>query len=152
MNDRVNDRLKSALQGEPEQEAVSERAEEDSEQEAMDAERSGVVTTDDELQGYFVVKAIVSQDISSARVAIRDTKSYCGVLLDDTNRKPICRLYFNGEQKYLGLFDENKDIERVTIDSPTISSNLRANYARQSNGTKRRLRNFSDSVLYCVVK
>ena len=118
LNDRVNDRLKSALQGEPEQEAVSERAEEDSEQEAMDAERSGVVTTDDELQGYFVVKAIVSQDISSARVAIRDTKSYCGVLLDDTNRKPICRLYFNGEQKYLGLFDENKDIERVAIDSP----------------------------------
>ena len=117
-NDRVNDRIKSALQGEPEQEDLSEQAQGNSELESTEPERAGVVTTDDELQAYFVVKAIVSQDISSARVAIRDTKSYCGVLLDDNNRKPICRLYFNGEQKYLGLIDERKDVERVAIDSP----------------------------------
>ena len=88
-----------------------------SEPTAEEIDTSGIVTTEDELQGYFVVKAIVSQDVSAARVAIRDTKSYCGVLLDDTNRRPICRLFFNGEQKYLGLVNEDKSIERVPIES-----------------------------------
>ena len=117
LNDRVNDRLKSALQGGQEQEDLTDEPEADSQSESEESESRGIDTTYDELQGYFVVKAIVSQDISSARVAIRDTKSYCGVLLDDNNRKPICRLYFNGEQKYLGLIDENKGVERVAIES-----------------------------------
>ena len=118
LSDRVNDRLKSALQGVSEQVEASEPSQVDSEPEKEDPGSRGIITTYDELQGYFVVKAIVSQDTSSDRVAMRDTKSYCGVLLDDNNRKPICRLYFNGEQKYLGLFDENKSVERIPIDSP----------------------------------
>lgn len=47
---------------------------------------------------------------------MRDMKSYCGVLLDDNNRKPVCRLWFNGSQKYLGLFDEQKQEERIPIE------------------------------------
>jgi len=37
-------------------------------------------------------------------------------LLDGTNRKPICRLHFNRPQKYVSLFGENKEEERVSID------------------------------------
>ena len=48
------------------------------------------------------------------RVVMRDTKSYCGILLDDNNRKPICRLRFNYSKKYLGLMS-NKNEERVEI-------------------------------------
>ena len=47
---------------------------------------------------------------------MRDVRSYCGVLLDDNNRKPVCRLRFNAAQKYLGLFDNGKEEERVQID------------------------------------
>jgi len=49
-------------------------------------------------------------------VFIRDTQSYCGILLDDNNRKPICRLYFNAGQKYLGTFDSEKKVTRHAID------------------------------------
>jgi len=49
---------------------------------------------------------------------IRDTKSYCGILLDDNNRKPICRLLFNSKQKYLGLLDSDKNVERIPIVLP----------------------------------
>lgn len=45
---------------------------------------------------------------------MRDNKSYCAILLDDNNRKPICRLHFNFSQKYLGVF-ENKNEERLPI-------------------------------------
>ena len=38
--------------------------------------------------------------------------------MDDNNRKPICRLRFNAtKQKYLGLFDADKNEEKIPIDS-----------------------------------
>ncbi|GAA3843500.1 hypothetical protein [Amycolatopsis tucumanensis] len=40
-----------------------------------------------------------------------------GVLLDDNNRKPVARLWFNRSQKYLGVFDENKVETRIPIES-----------------------------------
>ncbi len=49
------------------------------------------------------------------RVIMRDTKSYCGILLDNNNRKPICRLHFNYSQKYLGVIT-GKNEERIEID------------------------------------
>ena len=49
---------------------------------------------------------------------MRDTKSYCGVLLDDNNRKPICRLRFNYSQKYIGLFDAEKNEEKFPLNVP----------------------------------
>ena len=40
-----------------------------------------------------------------------------GILLDDNNRKPICRLGFNTKQKYVGVFDAGKKEDRIPIDS-----------------------------------
>jgi len=37
--------------------------------------------------------------------------------LDDNNRKPLCRLHFNTKQKYLGLFDVDKNETRHPIDN-----------------------------------
>ncbi len=42
-----------------------------------------------------------------------------GILLDDNNRKPICRLRFNHKQKYLGLFDESKEETKIPIEAVT---------------------------------
>jgi hypothetical protein len=56
--------------------------------------------------------------VKPERIAHRDQKSYFAVLLDDNNRKPIARLWFNGKkQKYLGLFDEHKVETKHPIDS-----------------------------------
>ena len=47
---------------------------------------------------------------------MRDLRSYCSILLDNTNRKPIWRLHFNDtEHKYLGLFDKGREEDRVQI-------------------------------------
>jgi hypothetical protein len=46
---------------------------------------------------------------------MRDRKRYCGILLDNNNRKPICRLHFNYSQKYIGLFS-NKQEKKAPID------------------------------------
>lgn len=57
-----------------------------------------------------MVKSLLRGTLDVQRVAIRDAKSYCAVLLDNNNRKPLARLHFNRTQKYVGLFDgENED-------------------------------------------
>ena len=85
---------------------------------AEEAEESASVaplTPEEEMDAYLIVKAILREIVSSKRIAMRDVKSYCSVLLDDTNRKPICRFHFNSRQKYLGVIDENRVEERIPI-------------------------------------
>ena len=108
--ERINERLESALQENipPEEPEVEPEPTE---------ETDDIVTTEEEWHGYFAVKAILSKEISPTRISIRDRKYYCAVLLDDTNRKPICRLHFNSARKYLGLFDEGKNEKKVPIES-----------------------------------
>jgi hypothetical protein len=49
---------------------------------------------------------------------MRDAQSYCAIILDDNNRKPICRLRFNNTQKLrLGFFNAQKEEEQVTLES-----------------------------------
>lgn len=76
-----------------------------------------IVTTQEEIDGYQIVRAIVREVVKVDRVAMRDSKTYCAILLDDNNRKPICRLHFNRSVKYIGLFDQEKNEERVRIES-----------------------------------
>jgi hypothetical protein len=76
-----------------------------------------VVTTAEEMEAFYIVRAILREAVDVARVAPRDVKSYFGVLLDDNNRKPICRFHFNTGQKYLGLFSPDKQENRVPIAS-----------------------------------
>ena len=48
----------------------------------------------------------------------RDTKSYFSLLMDDNNRKPVCRLHFNRSKKYIGLLDDKKTETRHQIEGP----------------------------------
>ncbi len=62
------------------------------------------------------MKAIVRSVIPANRIYIRDQKTYCGILVDDNNRRPLARLHFNGRTKAVSLFDGEKE-ERVKIES-----------------------------------
>jgi len=114
ISDRISDRLRTAL----DQESAEQTAQaEIGVPEETSLEEDGIETSEDEERAYYIVTAILSQVTDPARVVMRDTKSYCGILLDDNNRKPICRLHFNRTQYYLGLFGTEKNEERVAIDS-----------------------------------
>jgi len=84
----------------------------------LDTDKSPeLVTTEEELNGYYAVKAILSTEVDPKRIIARDVQSYFGVLLDDSNRKPICRLRFNRKQKYLGVFNANGDEDKIPVTS-----------------------------------
>lgn len=119
ITDRIHARLKSAMSEGAEApspvvpEANMEAAGDTSNEEAD----KGIVTTQEEWEGFYIVRAILRQVVDVSRVHMRDTQSYCGILLDDNNRKPICRLRFNSaSKKYLGLIGEDKNETRVPIE------------------------------------
>lgn len=106
INDQINDRLNAALNKEAQKQQT-----EHTEAEPV----SKVETTDEEMDGFRIVVAILRRKLPIDRIVPRDTQSYFGILLDDNNRKPICRLRFNGGKKFIGLFDEDKNETRHPI-------------------------------------
>lgn len=106
INDLITDRLKSALKKENEDEQKV------AENEAVIADEtlngSKVETTPEEMEAFLIVKTILRQKIKPNRIVFRDAQSYFAILLDDNNRKTICRLYLNGNKKYFVTIDEQK--------------------------------------------
>lgn len=110
INDLITERLKSALT----KESVTQKNDATPEGEPAEDEDK-IVTTEEELEGFMIVKTILRQAVPVSRIAYRDAQSYFAILLDDNNRKTICRLYFNTARKYLGLFDESKKETRIEL-------------------------------------
>ncbi len=112
ISDIITERLTTALKKEDEsieqQNIIEDKAPEDR-----------ITTTNEELEAYLIIKAIIRQHIDINRVFYRDAQSYFSVIVDDNNRKPICRLYF-GNKKFIGIFDENK--KEVKIELPSLNS------------------------------
>lgn len=122
LSDQVNDRLKSALGSTTSGPATLPDQNDgvnDSAAVAREdlAQASEVVTTQAELDGYAIVKAIACSEVPPQRVTHRDAKTYFAVMVDNNNRKTIARLYFNRDQKYIGTFDGDKTETRQPIDS-----------------------------------
>lgn len=110
INDQITVRLESAM--------TNTGFEGEANIKEADGDGNGIATTQDEIEGYHIVKAILREDVAPERIAYRDVKSYFGILLDDNNRKPICRLHLNASSWYIGLFDsEDRGESRETLES-----------------------------------
>lgn len=105
ISDLITERLKTALT--KEDESAKEQDIQQVSVASKDAE-SKIETTEEEIEGFMIVKSILRKHVDVKRITYRDAQSYFAILLDDNNRKPICRLYFNGSKKYFVTLDENK--------------------------------------------
>lgn len=121
INDQINDRLKSAIVGSP---AASPSVSSDQGQDVVESESSSspseegsIVTTEEELEGYRIVRAILRKIIDVGRVFYRDGQSYFAIILDDNNRKTVCRLHLNRSKKYIGFIGDDKKETRHLISS-----------------------------------
>ncbi len=105
VRDRVNERLTSALNvANPAPETMPEGSSDDMSQ------GDGIITTEDEISGFRIVQAIAARHVAPQRVVIRDSKSYCAILLDDNNRKTLARLHFNSPTtRYIGTFSGKEE-------------------------------------------
>ncbi|RDC60552.1 hypothetical protein HME9302_01763 [Alteripontixanthobacter maritimus] len=109
IRDGVNERLESAI-------SQSNGSPSDTDE---PVDFSDIETTQSELDGFNIVRAIASQAVAVDRVILRDAKSYCAILLDDNNRRTIARLHFNSPTaRHLGVF-EGKQETRLSVENPT---------------------------------
>jgi hypothetical protein len=113
INDMITDRFKTAIN---KQKQDAEESEKGGDSEPA-VETPLIVTTDEEREAFFITKAILRKVINVNRVFERDTQGYYNILLDNNARKPICRVYLNSANKYLGTFDENKKETKHPIES-----------------------------------
>lgn len=107
IRDRVTERLTSALT------ASSPPEEEDTNAPNEEAN----FTTEEEVAGFNIVRAIAAKAVDPKRIFMRDAKSYCAILLDDNNRKPIARMYFNSPTaRYLSTFTSKEETKHAVMD------------------------------------
>jgi len=106
INDVFSERLKTALKSETEESRQETEVDRPQTEEQKNDE---IVTTEDELEAFYIVKSILRPSIACERITYRDSKSYFAVFVDDNNRKTICRLYLNTpSNKRIVFLDENK--------------------------------------------
>ncbi len=109
INDLITDRLKNALQKEEEVNKETEAIE-------IKEGVNKIVTTNDELEAFMIVKTILRQKVKVERVTYRDAQSYFAIILDNNIRKTICRIYL-GTKKYIGIIDAEKKEIKYEINS-----------------------------------
>lgn len=112
LSERINVRLKGAMAAEspltPEHSAPII---------PLATNEAEVETNAEEIEGLHIIRSILRDVVSPRRIVMRDNLSYCAILLDDNNRKPVCRLRFNNAQKLaVGIFGQDKAEERFALD------------------------------------
>ena len=115
ISDSMNTKIKAALneQNESEQNNAEQN---NNNQDNVPKKEHKIVTTLEELESYAIIKAILRTVVDSDRIAYRDTESYFGILLDDNNRKWICRVHLMSSVKYITIADKDKKPIRYDIE------------------------------------
>jgi len=118
IKERVDERLKTAL-------STSEDNDKPEKEINIKTHENEIATTEEEWDGFYIIRSILSEIVDPDRVTIRDRKSYCGVLLDDNQKKIVCRMHFNSIQKKIGLFDsQERSLGGVRIENKIPIENL----------------------------
>ncbi|TVQ46090.1 MAG: restriction endonuclease [Gloeocapsa sp. DLM2.Bin57] len=78
-------------------------------------ETSERVTTEEELQAFYLIKSILREQVDTSRIQYKNTQKYFGINLDGKVRQTICRLRFSEEsgKKSLEIPDNNDSKKRV---------------------------------------
>lgn len=108
INATISERLKAAIK-DNEAPAAEQPAEEQANVPVEETAVSKINTTEEELQAFYVVKAILRGSVPAERVTYRDAQTYFAIFIDNNNRKPVCRLYLDSENnKRITFVDEAK--------------------------------------------
>lgn len=83
----------------------------------MDKE-SGVITTQEELDAYNIVRSILRKNVDVARITYKDYKSYFVVNIDNSQWYWICRVSIGARKKQIGIpTNQYKSCEWIQIDN-----------------------------------
>ncbi len=115
----MNDKIKAALKNDQkviEPPVVAEEVIEKHDEEVQQTNK--IITTDEEMQAYYIIKSILSETIEPSRISYKDTTGYFGILLDNKATKWICRLRLSEGKKtmFTPLEDDKAKINMESIE------------------------------------
>lgn len=117
INTTISDRLKAAI-NDHETIKVENPSTEVTEPAVEEITTNKIVTTEEEIEAFYIIKAILRDTIATERVTYRDAQSYFAIFIDNNNRKPVCRLYLNSEtNKKITFVGEDKKEQHNKINS-----------------------------------
>lgn len=111
INERVSAKIASAL-------AASEPAIESKQpiEETEPVPVSKIVTTNMELEAFYIIKSLLTDVVEPARITYKDTESYFSVVIDDKVTKWICRLTLDSEiKKTITIINSDKQPVKLPI-------------------------------------
>lgn len=109
LNEQVNIKLNAALNRHEEVKEIEQEEKADSD--IIVVEKPQIITTQEELEAFAVIKVLLSDVIDVERIYYRDNHSYFNILLDDNIRKWVCRLWLNKNKKYIKFYGDNNKIQ-----------------------------------------
>ena len=113
ISETMNDKIKTALGGSGGSVSIQDsrppETETSAETPAGEEKRTpNIMTTEEELEAYFIVKNLLSETADIHDITYKDTESYINILYKANSRKWICRLRLTDNVKTLLVPDENK--------------------------------------------
>lgn len=121
INEIVNQKISSALNENNEDNSKIDAMTSDTNvEDAIDdteIPKSKIITTQDEIESFYIVRGILAGTVDVNDIAYRDTESYFGILYKNNNRKAICRLNFDTKRSQILIPDENKNFVRYYLES-----------------------------------
>lgn len=113
INDMISDRLKAAIKDNSTEESKTQQNTPINEE-----PENKIITTQEELEAFYIIKSILKDTLPFERIGYRDAQTYFSILVDDNNRKPICRLYLNSPtNKRITFIGEDKKEQHNKITS-----------------------------------
>lgn len=106
ITEMINDRLKNALAKNEDSEtdtppATSQSNSITSDSDTDDTPVSKIITTQEELDSFYVVKSILRTQVPPDRITYTDKETYFAINLDNKTTKWICRVYIKERAKYV---------------------------------------------------
>lgn len=128
VSEMMNDKIKTALGGSGGSVSVQDvkptEALADAEQSEDEPVKKtpNIVTTEEELEAYFIIKNLLSDTVDIHDITYKDTESYISILYKGNTRKWICRLKLTDNIKSLVIPDaEKKETKFVLTDIYELS-------------------------------
>ncbi|NLP45144.1 MAG: endonuclease, partial [Peptococcaceae bacterium] len=117
INELVNEKIQTALKTGEEQEKSAENQNVDKSPETYDNEADKIVTTDAEMEAFYIVKSILRNHIDISLISYKDTQSYFSILFDNKVTKWICRLVLKDSVMYMIIQGENREYNRYPLET-----------------------------------
>lgn len=110
ITDTLSTKFAETLKGE------SKQTDESSEENSLDSAISKIITTNDELEAFAIIKSMLRKVVDVDDITYKDTETYFGILYKNNSRKWICRVYL-GSKKSLVFPTDDKGQERIYLES-----------------------------------